>query len=40
MKKCPISGIDCNDCGYPGECALNNIVEALEGIAKALGLER
>jgi len=36
MKKCPISGIDCDECGYHQGCAIYAIVEALEGIATVL----
>lgn len=36
MRKCPMSGIDCDDCGYPSDCALDDIADAMIGIATNL----
>jgi len=35
--RCPLSGIDCAECGYPANaCPFYLLVEALQDIARAL----
>jgi hypothetical protein len=35
VKKCPLSGIKCEECGY-GECFLVELINALKAVAEAL----
>jgi hypothetical protein len=35
VKKCPLSGIKCEECGY-GECFLVELIDALKAVAEAL----
>jgi hypothetical protein len=37
LSKCPLSGIDCKECGYEGllsECFLHDLIEQIEKITK------
>jgi hypothetical protein len=39
MEKCPLSGIECNECGYKnrfGICFLNDLLVALDELIEAL----
>ena len=41
VMKCPLSGIPCDECGYPSEedCPIDLLIGALQDIAQALTSE-